>query len=92
MIEEEFKKLLDKDWSEEERQMIQRIMEGLLYYRKILPKSLKADVVSALQLCNKLKHQLEVLVNKVAEVEDVAESIAIENNLHSQEAHHNESA
>ncbi len=59
MIEEEFNKLLEKEWTEEERQMIQRIMEGLLYYRKLLPKALKADVISALQLCNNLKHQLE---------------------------------
>lgn len=75
MIEEEFKKLLEKEWSEEERQMIQRIMEGMLYYRKLLPKALKADVISALQLCNKLKHQLDILIAKVGELEDVAETM-----------------
>lgn len=69
MIEEEFKKLLEKEWSEEERQMIQRISEGLLYYRKLLPKTLKTDVIAALQLCNKLKHQLELLMAKVDELE-----------------------
>lgn len=74
MIEEEFQKLLEKQWSEDERIMIQRIMEGLMYYRKLLPKSLKADVISALQLCNKLKHQLETLMAKVGELENVAEN------------------
>lgn len=65
MIEEEFQKLLAKEWIEDERQMIERIMKGMLYYKKLMPKSLKADVVSALQLCNKLKHQLEHLVKRV---------------------------
>jgi hypothetical protein len=61
MIEDEFKLLLEKEWSEDERVMIQRIMEGLLYYKKLLPKGLKADVINALQLCNKLKDQLDLM-------------------------------
>jgi hypothetical protein len=66
MIEEEIKKLLEKEWSPEERGMIQRIMDGLLYYRKLIPRSLKADVIAALQLCNQLKHQLDMLnVNSI---------------------------
>lgn len=69
MIEDEFTRLLEKDWSEEERQMIQRIKEGLLYYKKLLPKSLKADVIAALQLCNNLKHQLECRMTKVNDLE-----------------------
>lgn len=59
MIEEEFAKLLEKEWTEDEKAMIIRIRDGLLYYRKILPSSLKQDVVAALQLCNRLKHTIE---------------------------------
>lgn len=61
MIKEEFEKLLLLEWTDEEREMIKRIMEGILYYRKLLPKTLKHDVISALQLCNTLKVKLENL-------------------------------
>jgi hypothetical protein len=60
MIEEEFKLLLDKSWTDEEREMIKRIMDSLLYYKKLLPKSLKNDIIAALQLCNNLKHKIEI--------------------------------
>lgn len=61
MIKEEFEKLLLLEWNDEEREMINRIMEGILYYKKLLPKTLKNDVISALQLCNTLKVKLENL-------------------------------
>lgn len=69
MIEDEVKKLLEKEWSEEERKIIQKTTDGLFYYRKLLPSSLKADVIAALQLCNKLKDELEIL--KVSELQDI---------------------
>ena len=68
MIEEHFNKLLEKDWENEEKEMIQRIMEGLLYYKKILPKTLKTDVVCAIGLCNRLKDEVEELKKKVIEL------------------------
>jgi len=66
MIEEELSRLLERQWTDEERSMIKRIMDGLLYYKKLIPKALKNDVVSALQLCNRLKSQLEELLNSQA--------------------------
>jgi uncharacterized protein Yka (UPF0111/DUF47 family) len=69
---------LEKEWSDEERQLIKRIIEGLLYYKRILPRSLKDDIVSALQLCNRLKHQLDILIGKVGELENFADHIQIE--------------
>lgn len=65
MIEEEFKILLEKEWTIEEREIIKRIMEGLLYYKKLLPKTLKQDVLSALELCIKLKDESDELHKKI---------------------------
>lgn len=65
MIKEEFQKLLMKEWNEEEKQMIVRIMDGILYYKKLLPKSLKEDVICALNLCNTLKTKLENYENEI---------------------------
>ncbi|NBP02798.1 MAG: hypothetical protein EBU90_22310 [Proteobacteria bacterium] len=69
MIEEELARLLERQWTDEERAMINRIMDGLLYYKKLIPKALKNDVVAALQLCNRLKLQLEDLIQSRSEEE-----------------------
>ncbi|NBP16104.1 hypothetical protein EBU95_17230 [bacterium] len=69
MIEEELSRLLERQWTDEERAMINRIMDGLLYYKKLIPKALKNDVVAALQLCNRLKLQLEDLIQSRSEEE-----------------------
>lgn len=60
-MDEESNKLLEKEWSEEERTLITRVLKNVLYYKKIIPKSLKNDIISALKLCNQLKKELELL-------------------------------
>jgi hypothetical protein len=59
MIDEKFKILLEQNWTPEEEDLIKKIMSGVKYYTKILPKNLKKDIADALDLCNKLKTELE---------------------------------
>lgn len=68
MLEEEFSKLLEKEWEEDEKELVKRIMEGLLYYKRFIPKNFKEDILSTIQLCNKLKNDLE---NKKEEQETI---------------------
>ena len=35
-------------------------MENIIYYKKLIPKSLKQDIMNALQMCNVLKTELEI--------------------------------
>jgi hypothetical protein len=59
MFEEQLETLLQKEWSEEERILIKRLMDNVAYYKKLLPKSLKQDIFDALQMCNTLKNELQ---------------------------------
>lgn len=59
MFEEELKLLLEKKWEDEERELINKLMSNLSYYKKLLPKSLRKDITDALQMCNVLKMELE---------------------------------
>jgi hypothetical protein len=61
IIEEELKKLMDKEWEEDEKQVLQKLVDGFLYYKKLIPKSFKMEVIAALQICNKLKDKLDIL-------------------------------
>lgn len=65
MIEEEVGKLLEKTWLDEERDLIKRIMDSMLYYKRIIPKSLKKDIVDALQMCNRLKEKIDEMETKL---------------------------
>lgn len=87
MIKEEFEKLLLREWIEEEREMIKRIMDGILYYKTLLPKSLKQDVISALALCNELKIKLEKYEQIIQEqnLKANTNSEKVSKDLHNQE-------
>lgn len=65
MFEEELKILLEKTWSDEERNLIVRLTDNVMYYKKLLPKSLKQDILDALKMCNSLKIELDVYRNKI---------------------------
>lgn len=64
MFEKELQLLLEKNWTEEELTMINKLLETLQYYKKIIPKSLKQEIVSALQMCNTLKTELDTFREK----------------------------
>jgi hypothetical protein len=60
MFEQELDNLLQKNWSDEEKRLITLLMENVIYYKKLIPKSLKQDIMNALQMCNVLKTELEI--------------------------------
>jgi hypothetical protein len=64
MIEEEFNKLLEKEWSNEEKELIKRIMNGMLYYKRFIPNDFKQDILLAIDMCNKLKNELDLKETK----------------------------
>jgi hypothetical protein len=59
--------LLNQDWSIEEKKMIQRLVDTLLYYKYLIPKNLKQDVISVLDMANVIKQDYAKLQNQVTE-------------------------
>lgn len=64
MFESELDNLLKQSWNEEELQQLQKLVDGLKYYKKLMSKTLKTDLAIALELCNRLKIELEELRKK----------------------------
>lgn len=60
MFEKELESLLEKKWDTDQKELIKRLFDNLMYYKKIIPKSLKQDIFSALEMCNILKKELEI--------------------------------
>ncbi|NBP00580.1 MAG: hypothetical protein EBU90_10730 [Proteobacteria bacterium] len=64
MLDTELDNLLKQSWSEEEMQQLQKLADCLKYYKKLMTKTLKTDLVIALEICNRLKIELEELRKK----------------------------
>ena len=64
MFEEEEKSLLENEWSEEEKTMITNLISTVTYFKRMLPKTFKQDIISALQMCNSLKIELDLYRKK----------------------------
>lgn len=60
---DEAKNLLNHNWEEEERLLIQKVIDNLIYYKKFIPNSLKGDVQSILNMANKIKVDYDNLLN-----------------------------
>ena len=60
MFEQELESLLEKKWDQDQKDLIKRLTDNVIYYKKLLPKSLKQDVLLALEMCNILKTELEI--------------------------------
>jgi len=64
MFEEEVKSLLENEWSEEEKILITNLISTVTYFKRMLPKTFKHDIISALQMCNSLKIELDLYRKK----------------------------
>lgn len=53
--------LLNHDWTSEEKILIKRLVDSLLYYKYLIPKNLKSDVIAILDMANKIKHEYTIL-------------------------------
>lgn len=59
IIKEEFEKLVGLNWTEDELVLVHKIKDSIIFCTKLVPSSLKKDVVSAIQLIYRLKSELE---------------------------------
>jgi phosphoserine aminotransferase len=58
---EHAKLLLDKSWSEEEKQLIKKMIDNLNFYKSLIPKALKSDIIAVFELANRIKDEYDIL-------------------------------
>ncbi len=61
---EEANKLLASNWENHEKELIKRMVDSLVAYKSLIPKSLKQDVKAMLQMANKIKTEYDMLLVK----------------------------
>ena len=63
-IIEQANKLLETDWSDKDKELVQRIVGNLKSYKSFIPNSLKDDITSVLIMANKIKMEYDNLLIK----------------------------
>lgn len=58
-FEEELKKILEQKWNDEDKETIERVINSVLSYKRLMSKTLKDDVLKIINICIKVKKQLE---------------------------------
>lgn len=53
--------ILQKSWASEEKMLLKKLSDNFLYYKKLLPKAVKADIVSVLTIANHIKAEYDDL-------------------------------
>lgn len=61
---EEANKLLASNWEDHEKDLVKRMIDSLVAYKSLIPKSLKQDVKSMLQMANRIKTEYDLLLEK----------------------------
>jgi len=55
------KLLLDHNWSDDERVLFKKMIDNLIFYRKLIPKAMKTDIITLLEISNKIKKEYDEL-------------------------------
>ena len=61
---EEANKLLASNWEDHEKDLVKRMIDSLVAYKSLIPKSLKQDVKAMLQMSNRIKAEYDLLLEK----------------------------
>lgn len=61
---EEANKLLASNWEDHEKDLVKRMIDSLVAYKSLIPKSLKQDVKAMLQMANRIKAEYDLLLEK----------------------------
>jgi hypothetical protein len=61
---EEANKLLASNWEDHEKDLVKRMIDSLIAYKALIPKSLKNDVKAMLQMANRIKREYDELLEK----------------------------
>jgi hypothetical protein len=61
---EEANKLLASSWEDDEKALVKRMVDSLISYKSLIPKSFKQDIKAMLQMANRIKTEYDELLQK----------------------------
>lgn len=78
---EEANKLLERSWEEHEKVLVKRMLDTMVSYKSLIPKSLKTDIKAMLIMANRIKNDYDDLVLKYNNtIQEMQENNTIQEN------------
>ena len=74
---EESKILLEKNWNDDQKILLKKAIDNMLFYKNFITKSVKQDIASVLELSSTIKDEYDILKNKIKEINDILLSDSI---------------
>ena len=62
---EKIEELLKREWTEEDRKIIDSLQANIKYYKKFIPKAVIEDIMKAIDLCGRIKDNNDILVSEI---------------------------
>ncbi len=60
---EKIEELLKREWTDEDRKIIDNLKANIKYYKKFIPKAVIEDMLKAIDLCMRVKDERDKLSN-----------------------------
>lgn len=60
-MNEEITKLLIQEWAQDEKPLITKALNNLVYYKSFIPKSIKNDIIDVLKMANNIKQEYTII-------------------------------
>jgi DNA repair ATPase RecN len=79
-IIDEANKLLNTDWTNDDKELVNRIIGNLKSYKSFIPSSLKDDIKAVLEMANRIKKEYDELLVKFKEAENNVAAFEDKNN------------
>lgn len=79
-IIDEANKLLNTDWTNDDKELVNRIIGNLKSYKSFIPSSLKDDIKAVLEMANRIKKEYDELLVKFKEAENNVAAYEDKNN------------
>jgi hypothetical protein len=56
--------LLESSWDDIDKELLKRMVDSLIYYKRLIPNALKDDVKTILKMANRIKADYDILLEK----------------------------
>jgi len=67
---EEAQRLLSTDWKDEDKVLIKKMIDSLVSYKSLIPRGLRQDITSILQMATRIKSEYDELLLKYKNTQD----------------------
>lgn len=60
-LQDKLNEILSLNWSEEDKNTLSKIMESIIYYKRLIPSKFEHEVLACINICIREKRELDFI-------------------------------